>query len=66
VHLFCCSVNKQPRDQARRQALWCAWLVDLALLGFLILSFWPFWRFGGFGAKLGTFKSSKLYNVIAM
>jgi hypothetical protein len=63
VYFFCCSVNKQPIDQARRRAMWCAWLVDCLAFDFVALALW---RFGGFGAKLGTFKNSKLYHVVAM
>jgi hypothetical protein len=36
-----------------------AWHFDLILLVAL-------WRFGGFGAKLAKFKSTTLYDVVAM
>jgi hypothetical protein len=80
VGLFCALVllfsqqATKRSGKARRQAMWCAWGVliawlasDFGVLAYeLVFVYLCIWRFGGFGAKLGTFKSSKLYNVIAM
>jgi hypothetical protein len=57
---FCCVLNEQPSDQARRQGRRCG-----VLARFLAWLF-AFCFLGGFGAKLITFKSSDTNDIVAM